>query len=211
MANKKDNKNPLRRLASRLTVTSWLYVATAAVFVVALTVLIIWLSHANHFIWGDKERVTVSPTQIKSIEDIGEWEFLSVKDEELVDTVRKSIFGDSELTRIYYGTLRLGINMKQVKKGWLKVEKDTVVAILPPITLLDENFIDEARTKSFFEEGRWTQADREALYERAKAKMKARCMSRANIESAENNASAQFYKLLRSMGFENVKIRFEKP
>ena len=49
-----------------------------------------------------------------------------------------------------------------------------------------------------------------ALYRKAYRAMLARCMTKKNIESAEQNASAQFYQLLRSMGFENIRIRFEK-
>lgn len=30
-----------------------------------------------------------SPTQVESIENIGQWEFLSVSDEELIDTIRR--------------------------------------------------------------------------------------------------------------------------
>ena len=41
--------------------------------------------------------------------------------------------------------------MKEVKEGWIETEKDTIVCTLPPIKLLDHNFIDEARTQSFFE------------------------------------------------------------
>lgn len=62
--------------------------------------------------------IAPTPTQIQSIKDIGEWEFLSVSLEELTDTVRKGFISDDELSRIYYGTLRLGINMHQLEPGW---------------------------------------------------------------------------------------------
>ncbi len=59
----------------------------------------------------------LSPTQIRTIENIGQWEFLSISDEELIDTTRHGFFGDDKLVRIYYGTLRLGIDMKEVKEA----------------------------------------------------------------------------------------------
>ena len=133
-----------------------------------------WLNKDNTVSVTTEEQTTLSPTQVESIEAIGEWEFLAISNEELVDTVRRGFFGDDQLVRIYYGTLRLGINMKDVKEGWIQANagKDSIVCTLPPIRLLDNNFIDEARTRSFFEEGKWTGADRQALYDRAYAQMK---------------------------------------
>jgi len=79
------------------------------------------------------KRIGITPTQIESMKTIGEWEFLSIADEELVDTVRNGFFKDDELIRIYYGTLRLGIDMKDAKDGWIKKDKDTIDVLLPPV------------------------------------------------------------------------------
>lgn len=155
------------------------------------------------------EKTSMSLTQIRAIEDIGEWEFLTINDEEIIDTVRHEFFGDAELVRIYYGTLRLGIDLQEAGKGWIKTKGDSIIATLPPIKLLDDDFIDEARTRSFIESGSWTHADREALYQRAAAVMRKRCLTTSNIKSAQSNASRQFANLLRSMGYDNVSIRFE--
>lgn len=111
-----------------------------------------WLNKDNTMNVATEEKTTLSPTQVESIEAIGQWEFLAINDEELVDTTRHGFFGDDQLVRIYYGTLRLGIDMKDVKEGWIQTDekKDSIVCTLPPIRLLDNNFIDEAKTKSFF-------------------------------------------------------------
>ena len=153
------------------------------------------------------QRIGITPTQITAMKQIGEWEFLSVADEELIDTLRAGFFSDDELIRIYYGTPRLGIDMREVDDNWIQRDKDTIVVVLPPVKLLDEHFIDEARTKSFFESGKWTDADRNAMYERARQRMKARALNSSNMKSAEENALRQFYQMLRSMGFENVRVR----
>lgn len=171
---------------------------------------IYWLSKDNEVSLVQEESTTLSPTQIESIENIGEWEFLSVSDEELIDTLRRGFFGDDQLIRIYYGTLRLGINMKDVKKGWVQTHKDSIVCTLPPIKLLDHHFIDEAKTKSFFESGKWTGSDRQAMYERAYAKMKKRCLNETNISTAQSNAKSQFREMLKAMGYTNIKVEFEK-
>ena len=126
-----------------------------------------------------------------------------------MDTIRKGLLSDDELVRIYYGTLRLGINLHQAKPGWLKANGDTIVATLPRIGLLDQDFIDEARTRSFHESGRWSAADREALYRKAYRMMLSHCLTPANLRSAENNADTQLRKMLQAMGFHDVTIRFE--
>lgn len=171
-----------------------------------------WLNKDNTVSVTTEEQTTLSPTQVESIEAIGEWEFLAISNEELVDTVRRGFFGDDQLVRIYYGTLRLGINMKDVKEGSSPANagKDSIVCTLPPIRLLDNNFIDEARTRSFFEEGKWTGADRQALYDRAYAQMKKRCFTPANIRIAQRNARQQFRDMFKAMGFPNARVEFEE-
>lgn len=184
--------------------------------IIILTLVVIiggclyWWNKDNKVEGGSVGETTLSPTQVKSIESIGQWEFLSVSDEELIDTTRHGFFGDDKLVRIYYGTLHLGIDMKDVKEGWMKADQDTITCTLPPIKLLDNNFIDEAKTHSFFETGKWTGKDRQDLYNRAYVAMKKRCLSQANITSAENNAQSQFFKMMKAMGFSNVKVEFEK-
>lgn len=159
---------------------------------------------------GHTQRIDITPTQVERIRSIGQWEFLSVADEEMVDTVRHGFFGDDELSRIYYGTLRLGIDLSQTTGGWITMDHDTVEVLLPAICLLDDNFLDEARTKTFYEEGKWSEADKAALTRRAHVVMKRRCLTPSNIRSAQQNASTQFDNLLKAMGFEYSRIRFAK-
>lgn len=155
-----------------------------------------------------RDSIDHTPEIVKSIKEIGEWEFLSVTDEEMVDTMRKGIFSDDHLVRIYYGTLRLGVNLHESRHGWLRTSGDSATATLPHIRLLDEEFIDEARTRSFAESGKWDGQAREDLYARAAATMRRRALSRANIESAEANADAQLRQLLKAAGYKHIIIRF---
>lgn len=153
--------------------------------------------------------ISLSTEQIQSIRNIGQWEFLSVSDEELIDTVRRGLFSNDRLSRIYYGTMRIGIDLEKVSEGWIDIQGDTVVLTLPSVGLLDENFIDEARTVSFFEVGKWTAKDREDMYQRARHRMRSHGLSPQNLRIAENHADAQFRQLLHSMGQQHVIIRFE--
>ena len=168
------------------------------------------LTKGDHITLGADNRIELTPTQIQSMKAIGEWEFLSVSAEELVDTVRKGLFKDDELVRIYYGTLRLGLNMHRLQQGWIKAEGDSVEMTLPKIGLLDKDFIDEARTKPFFESGKWKPEDRDALYRKAYRQMMSHCLTPENLQAAEHNAEEQLRNMMRSMGVSNVRIKFEK-
>ena len=170
-----------------MKIVTYIKIGIALVVVVLLVAGFFWLRSAtegDHISFGADNHIELTPTQIQSMKAIGEWEFLSVSAEELVDTVRKGIFKDDELVRIYYGTLRIG--------------------------LLDKDFIDEARTRPFFESGKWKPEDRDALYKKAYRQMMSHGMTQENLQAAEHNAEEQLRQMMRSMGFTNVRIRFEE-
>ena len=155
--------------------------------------------------------IDLTPQQVRSIERIGQWEFLSIAEEELVDTTRHRLLStDDQLARIYRGTLRIGLDLSRCREGWLFAHGDTVSATLPPIGLLSNNFIDEARTEAFYESGTWSARDKEALYQRAAMRMRARSLTSKNLRQAEENARAQISAMLRSFGFTTVELRFER-
>ena len=140
--------------------------------------------------------IELTRTYVTAIKEIGQWEFLAVSDEELVDTVKKSLLSSSELIRIYYGTLRIGIDFSQCDDTWIRMEGDSIILDLPPVQLLDENFLDETRTQSFFETGTWTNKDRHALAERARRMMKKRCLSKQNMQMAQERAETEIRRFL---------------
>lgn len=127
-----------------------------------------------------------TPVEINSIRQIGQWEFLSVKTEELVDSVKKGIIFDDHIACIYQGALSLGINMENFDKSWITAQgKDSISLSLPPVTLLDHNFINESKTNVFMEEGTWKEMEKEQLYQKAKQKMLRRACSKENMDLAE--------------------------
>lgn len=157
------------------------------------------------------DTIDITPAQIRSIERIGQWEFLAIADEEMVDTVRHRTLGrDDRLVRIYKGTLRLGVDLSRCTDGWIQTRGDTLAATLPPIQLLSNHFIDEARTRSFYENGEWNARAKEQMYWRAARQMRERSLTDANYRLAEDNAREQFTALFRTFGFKTVMIRFEK-
>jgi hypothetical protein len=199
------NKLPwfLRLLPPQL----WLYLAAILVASIVILVSIQRCTHSTSLHLEENTRIDITPLQIRQIKSIGQWQFLAIDDEELVDTTRYGFFGDDQLVRIYYGTLRLGIDLRQAQPHWLEMHGDTLLARLPGIALLDNDFIDEARTRSFLEQGSWSDADRERLYHRAYLQMKARALTKENLAAAQENARTQFSHLFRSMGFKHVRIQ----
>ena len=192
---------------------SYIKIGVALLVVVLVVGGFFWLRNLtrnDHLDFGTDNEIDITPTQIQSIKAIGEWEFLSVSAEELVDTTRKRILMDDELARIYYGTLRLGVNMNQTRPKWIETNGDSVTVTLPPIGLLDKDFIDEARTKSFYESGTWSPADREALYKKAYRMMTRHCLTKENLQAAETNGKEQFRNMMLAMGYKHVIINFEK-
>lgn len=157
----------------------------------------------------NSKQIDITPEQIRSIKEIGQWEFLSIQEEELVDTVRKGFFSDDHLVRIYRGTLSIGIDMQELDQHNIFIQADTLRIVLPPVKLLDENFIDEANTRSFHQTGRWSPADREALYQKAKRQMKAHALTAENFNSAQTYGESQVRKLLENMGFSHADVTFE--
>lgn len=185
----------------------------AAAILLMLIAGFFWLKSVtkdNYISLGTSEAIEPTPTQIQSIKDIGEWEFLSISAEEMVDTVRKGFFSNDELVRIYYGTLRLGIDMKQLAPDAITVNGDSLKMTLPKVGLLDKDFIDEAKTKSFYESGKWSPKDREALYKKAYRQMIQHCMTKENLEAARTNGEAQMHHMMQQLGYKNITIKIEK-
>lgn len=178
----------------------------AVVIVLALVLVAVFSWKTDTVEIKVDEKIGNTPITVERLRQIGQWEFLTVSDEELVDTVDKHLFRKDEMIRIYYGELRLGIDMRELTDDAFKQRGDTVEILLPPIKLLDENFIDEARTKTFYESGKWNGADMEKMYEKARRQMKERCMTHDNIELARENAVNSMKTMLSTLGVEKYIV-----
>ena len=157
-----------------------------------------------------KAEVQRTPILVTSLQEIGKWEFLAIEDDEIVDTIRKGIFDDDALTRIYHGTIRIGVDMKKIrKKNIVYNEKDDILTVnMPEVELLNKKFIDEANTDSYIEDGKWSEQARKELLHKAEQKMLNRCMTPANIKNAEQNGKAAAQQLFKSLGYDNVEVSF---
>lgn len=159
----------------------------------------------------DHREIGLLSTQIQDIRDIGQWEFLSIDDEELVDTMRRGLLFDDHLVCIYRGTLRIGINMQEVREEDISVSDDSLSISLPQVGLLDDSFIDEAHTEIFFESGQWLANAHKELYHRAEEQMKARALTAENKNRAQQLAEHQIRQLFQAMGYNHVAVTFQEP
>ena len=150
-----------------------------------------------------------SPEEIVRLQAIGQWEFLSVESEELVERHYSGLMSERDLVCIYRGTLRIGVDMRKLPADWVEMKERSAILHLPQPSLLDENFLDESRTTVFFEQGVFRPEERDAMRTEAKDKMKQRAMTAENLSIARRNAEAQFQKLFLAMGYEDVVVEFD--
>ena len=187
-------------------------IVLGAVVVIAVIAMFFWVKSAfkdNYLELATNEQIDPTPTQIQSIRAIGEWEFLSISAEEMVDTVRKGFFSDDELVRIYYGTLRLGINMQSLSDDAMVIHGDTLQVTLPKVGLLDNDFIDESKTKPFYESGKWSPQAHQALYQKAHRQMLHHCLTPENLQAAQTNAQSQLQNLFTQLGYKTITLHFK--
>lgn len=86
------------------------------------------------------------------------------------------------------------------------MQSDTVVVTLPPVTLLNPQFIDEASIRTFHETGTWNAQAREQMYQKARRMMMDRCLSEENLRMAQETGKAHMKAVFRNLGFENVVV-----
>lgn len=190
------------------TVKHWRITLILITFaLIAYGVMVVYRSFTSTDSAVDKP-IAQSPEEIVHLRSIGQWEFLSVESEELVERHHSGLMSDRDLICIYRGTLRIGVDLRKLPEDWVEVKGRNAIVHLPQPSLLDENFLDESRTTVFMEQGLFRAEEREAMIAEAKNKMKQRALSTDNLSIARRNAESQFQKLFHAMGYEDVIVEF---
>ena len=70
------------------------------IIIAVVSLLLLFKCTDNRFEIFSDNKISLTPLQITSIKETGEWEFLSIEDEEIVDTIRKGWFGEDSIIRI---------------------------------------------------------------------------------------------------------------
>ena len=160
---------------------------------------------------SDEEVIAITENMISDLKEIGEWEFYNISTEELIDTTIPGIIYDDKLTLIYKGTLRLGINFKEIENDWFySPNRDSVFCLLPKVKLLDENFINETGTRVLHESGTIEPKVRAEITRRAYSRMKSRNLTASNFSKAQNAAKQGITQYLSNFGFKYIEIMWKE-
>lgn len=186
---------------------------------VVLIVAVCWF--AGRYIYKTFMTYTEDTTiiNVENIRRIGQWEFLSSYQEVFVSKKDiGNIISDNLIVRKYVGQPRMGIDLSEFKEGCIiSQSNDSVVVLLPPVKLLDEDFIDESETTllgEYHTGGKYRaedqqRIDRELAIE-AKKLIRDRFMTKFNIQECEENVKIQFAAWLKAYGFKHVVVRIQE-
>ena len=110
----------------------WWWIFAVAAIVIAITYIYIGIKGNSpiHLEVERNTRIDLTPEQILSVRDIGQWEFLTINTEELVEWQRSRTLTTDRLTRIYQGTLRLGIDMSKASDDWFTSLPDSTAQLI---------------------------------------------------------------------------------
>lgn len=179
-------------------------ISIAVAIIAVVTILVSMKRCASQGIEIERnDKITPTPNIITEVRNMGKWEFLSVRIEELIDTTKGKFFKD-QLSAIYSGTLRYGIDCNQAQDNWISQNGDSVCVFLPEVKLLDDYFLDEASTRIVFESGSFSSKDREDLRERAINRILAKSEMLGYKNTAQDNAKEQFTIFLQQLGIKNI-------
>lgn len=160
---------------------------------------------------SEKEIIAITENVITDLREIGEWEFYNIATEELVDTTITGLISDKQLTLIYKGTLRLGINFKEVQNDWFySPHKDSVFCLLPKVKLLDENFINETSTRVLYENGTFEPNVRAEMTGRAYKQMKERNLKASSYAIAKKSAEQGITQYLANFGYKYIEVMWKE-
>lgn len=82
----------LRKLMSASNAINKVTLTLASLCFLAIVGVIVWMGYKikdDSFTIGYSDKIDDTPTIVEQMKEIGQWEFLSISDEELVDTVRR--------------------------------------------------------------------------------------------------------------------------
>lgn len=159
----------------------------------------------------EKEIIAITENVITDLKEIGEWEFYNITTEELVDTTITGLISEKQLTLIYKGTLRLGINFKEVQDDWFySPHRDSVFCLLPKVKLLDENFINETSTRVLHENGTFEPNVRAEMTRRAYRQMKERNLKASNYTIAQKSAEQGITQYLANFGYKYIEVMWKE-
>lgn len=182
------------------------YVFLVVLIAVAAIVLTKKISHTSDVHIEHTAQIGSTLTRITRIKAIGQWEALHLSCEEMADTLEEHLLGNKNLVKIYRGTMIIGVDLDEAGHNWFTTRGDTAVLRLPRAKLLNPEFIDEARTRTFYEKGHWNADVNIALYHKARRGMLRRNLTPQTLATATRNIEAQFESMFLAFGYKAVEF-----
>lgn len=122
--------------------------------------------------------------------------------------------GDRKILMSCRATVRAGINLDQLQAGDIRVSGQSISLELPPAQILTVNIRPEDIRTEFEEVGvfrsDFSAAERNQLMAQGEAQIRKQAASTDILRSAETQASLLLGNFLRSLGYKEVKIHFQK-
>lgn len=154
----------------------------------------------------DRDEIIPTATQLRDIKANNSWCFCELNiGPERVDTTS----GFATLSRFYYGTMHIGVNIDKTEEKWMYQKGDTFYVELPPIEVIDEEFIDESKTTTFEDThilSKWNDGDYAALLGKAHRQMLRKYYNGTNIEKAKYNGRRKMTDIVRAFDFHGAVV-----
>ena len=112
---------------------------------------------------------------------------------------------DDELCIISRGKARAGVDLSKLSEDSFSMRGDTVTVRLPEPELF-EVILNPSDYEIFVEDGRWSHEEVVALESRAKEAIRRDALAAGLLDKASESAGTQLYRLLRSLGYEEVVV-----
>lgn len=163
-----------------------------------------------HKLWHQADRPLVvvdTPSQIEEIRQIRELEVAHFDCEELYEYKREGRIYDDELTKVYYAKLKIGIDLREVKESDIEKDGKKIKITLPDVKLLNEGkILDFSRT--FSESGDIDNQLRRDASKAAEEWIVEKYVTEEVIQNGRRSVVSYIENYLRSIGYEEIEIRF---
>lgn len=189
------------------------------VIVYAIIAIVVWILvrkfisvAAPEVTTDDNERIDSTEVVVKRIETSRQWTFLKIPVEEVVSREKGLIWKDN-ITKKFKGQIELGLDLRMMLPGWAVYQTGDFSKIelnMPPIEILNTDFLDEAASQTLIDEGSWELDDKKSMKEEAIQKMRSQALSLHNIEAAEAMARRELTETFKKLGYKDVIVNITR-
>ena len=199
-----------KRVAKKILVKTAVYAVIAIILWLMISKLVSVV--APDVTTTDNERIDSTEVVVKNIETSRQWVFLKIPVEEVVSREKGLIWKDN-LTKKFKGQIELGLDLRMMLPGWAKYKPGDFSHIelnMPPIEILNNEFLDEAASQTLIDEGSWSLEEKKLMKEEAIEKMSQQALSLHNVEAAEALARRELTEKFLKLGYKDVKVNISR-